>query len=71
LDFGIKFLLLSNSLTRRGDDHDGMKLLSEDTPRAGALFFAGAVCDRGMWLFDGNPGNIFSESGCDRAIEQN
>jgi len=34
-------------------------------------FFAGAVCERGMWLFDGNPGNIFCESGCERAIEQN
>lgn len=38
---------------------------------AAALFFAGAVCDRGMWLFDGNPGNIFCASGCERAIEQN
>jgi len=38
---------------------------------AADLFFAGAVCDRGMWLFDGNPGNFFCESGCERAIEQN
>jgi hypothetical protein len=36
-----------------------------------ALFFAGAVCDRGMWLFDGNSGNIFCEAGCEGAIEQN
>jgi hypothetical protein len=35
------------------------------------LFFAGVVGDRGMWLFDGNPDNIFCESGCERAIEQN
>jgi hypothetical protein len=37
----------------------GSDYFPKTTEGAAALFFAGAVCDRGMWLFDANLGNIF------------
>jgi hypothetical protein len=50
VDFGIKFILL----------------FSENSGRAGTMFFTGVICDRGMWLCDSNVSNILCRSGCRR-----